>query len=200
MNRKEEAITFGSERIHPQEAYVPKKNKSCFFILPLLGYPSYWYYGLINCYLRDKINKPELGYKIFLNLSTYDRRPLNIPEFNQFYQLEDKTYMYVFDIPKYFQEDYDKFCLGQYSKISTEGKNLIIKLSGVKPTTESIVHKILYKTRDQKERIEELIGMTLPLEAEVYSLPSLNKETYSMYSIKNSGIVNAIEEGESESR
>lgn len=198
MNRKEEATTFGYSDIHPREAYVPRKNKSCFFILPLLGYPSYWYYGLINCYLRDKINKPELGYKIFLNLSSYDKKVLNIPEFNQFYQLEDSTYMYVFDIPKYFQDDYDKFCLGQYSKISAEGKSLIIKLSGVKPITESIVHKVLYKTRDQKERIEEMIGMKLPLEAEVYGLPDIDKESYTTFNIRNSGIVRAVEEEESE--
>jgi len=199
MNKNEEAETFNlRDQISPKEAYVPKKNKSCFFVLPLLGYPSYWYYGLINCYLRDNINKPELGYKIFLNLSNYDKKVLNIHEFNQFYQLEDKTYMYVFDIPKRFEDDYYKFCEGKYSKISPEAKTLICKLSGIKPVTESVVHKVLYKTSDMKQRIEELIGEILPMEAEVYSVPNLDKETYSIFKIRNSNIVKAVEDEVSE--
>lgn len=194
MNRKEEAITFGSEEYtHPREAYIPRKNKSCFFILPLLGYPSYWYYGLINCYLKDIINKPELEDKVFINLKNYDNKVLRIPEFNQFYQLEDKTYMYVFNLPNRYKEDYYKFCEGKYSQLSPDAKSLICKLSGIKPIQESVVYKVLYKTADQKAAIEELIGEKLPLEAEVYSSPNLEREYYSQYFIKSSRIVNEIE-------
>lgn len=199
MNRKEEASTFGSEEfIHPREAYIPKTNKSCFFILPLLGYPSYWYYGLINCYLNDKLNKPELKDKIFINLKNYDNKVLHIPEFNQFYQLEDKTYMYVFNLPLHFRDDYYRFCEGKYSHISQEAKSLICKLSGVKPIMESRVYKILYKTADQKAQVEELIGEILPMDAEVHSVPDLDKETYTQYSIKSSKIVNEVEREDSE--
>lgn len=199
MNRKEEAITFGLEEyVHPREVYIPRKNKSCFFILPLLGYPSYWYYGLINCYLKDILNKPELENKVFINLKNYDSKVLRILEFNQFYQLEDKTYMYVFNLPSRFKEDYQKFCEGKYSHLSDDAKHLICKLSGVKPVMESVVYKVLYKTGDQKQRIEELIGEKLPLEAEVYSVPNLEREYYSQYYIKNSKIVNEIEKEESE--
>lgn len=199
MNRKEEAITFGLEEyVHPREAYIPRKNKSCFFILPLLGYPSYWYYGLINCYLKDILNKPELDNKVFINLKNYDSKVLRILEFNQFYQLEDKTYMYVFNLPSRFKEDYQKFCEGSYSHLSDDAKSLICKLSGVKPIQESVVYKVLHKTLDQKQRIEELIGEKLPLEAEVYSVPNLEREYYSQYYIKSSKIVNEIEKEESE--
>lgn len=193
MNRKEEAVTFGSDKIRPQEAYVPRKNKSCFFILPLLGYPSYWYYGLVNCYLRDELNKSSLGNKIFINLTNYDNKVLNIVEFNQFYQLEDKTYMYVFDIPNRFKEDYNLFCTGKYSYMTEEAKKLICKLSGIKPVQESVVYKVLYKTSDQRNKIEDLIGERLPLDAEVFSLPDLDKETYSIYKIKSSSIVSVVE-------
>lgn len=199
MSKREEAITFGVEEYtHPREDYIPRKNKSCFFILPLLGYPSYWYSGLINCYLKDILNKPELEGKIFINLKNYDNKVLRIVEFNQFYQLEDKTYMYVFNLPNNFKEDYYKFCEGKYSTLSQEAKSLICKLSGVRVIQDSIVYKVLYKTADQKAVIEELIGELLPLDAEVYSSPNLEREYYSQYFIKSSKIVNEIEKEEGE--
>lgn len=198
MNRKEEALTFSGSELNPTEAYVPRKNKSCFFILPLLGFPSYWYYGLINCYLKDKRNKPELKDKIFINLKNYDNKLLKIPEFLEFYQLEDRSYIYVFNIPEKFIEDYYRFCEGKYSKMSGDAKKLIVKLSGITPATESVVHKVLYKTTEQKMKIEELIGQKLYDTEEVYSIPNLDREAYSLLSIRNSNIVNEVEREESE--
>lgn len=198
MNRKEEELTFSTSEINPKEAYIPRKNKSCFFVLPLLGQPSYWYYGLINCYLKDKINKPRLKDKLFINLRNYDNKVLNIVYFNQFYQLEDKTYMYVFDIPDEYKEDYNKFKEGQYSHMSGNAKNLICKLSGIKPVMESVVYKVLYKTADQKLKIENLIGERLSDTAEVFSIPSIERETYSLFGISHSKTVEAVEKEESE--
>lgn len=177
---------------------TPRKSKSSFFILPLLDKPMYWYYGLINCYLGDIINKSELSFKnIFIHLTDYDSKLLSANNFNQFYQLEDNTYMYVFNVPKRFEVDYEKFSNGKYSEMSEDSKAMICKHSGVKPIMNSTVYKVLYKTADQKKKIEDLIGEKLPLSAEVYSKPDLNKEVYSKLSIKNSRNTR-IEEEESE--
>lgn len=166
---------------------IAKKNKSTFFILPLLDKPSYWYYGLINCYLGDIINKSDLSFnKIFVHLTDYDNKILSANNFNQFYQLEDSTYMYVFDIPKRYEDDYERFSTGRYSEMSEDAKGLICKYSGVKPIMNSTVYKVLYKTADQKKKIEDLIGEKLSLSAEVYSKPDLDREVYSLLSIKNS--------------
>lgn len=178
----------GEERVQeikPKEAVIIKKNKSCFFILPLLGQPSYWYYGIINCYLRDIINKPEFdNQKLFLNVKTYDNKLAVTKYFNQFYQLEDGSYMYIFDIPKQYNNDYNRFCQGRYSEMSEDAKQVICRLSGIKPIQNSTVYKVLYKTSDQKKKIEDSIGVELPIDAEVYSVPNIDKETYSLYCIK----------------
>ena len=94
--------------------------------------------------------------------------------------------MYVFDIPRRFEDDYNKFCNGQYSEISDEAKGLLIKHTGIKPVMNSQVYKVLYKTADQKKKIEDLIGEKLPLSAEVCSRPNLDDEVYNVLSIKNS--------------
>lgn len=175
------------------------RNKSIFFVLPFLGQPSYWYYELINCYLGDTKNKPDFTFnKIFLNLRNYDKKVLSASYFNQFYQLEDNTYMYVFDIPREFEEDYNKFCNGKYSEISEKAKALICRCSGVKPIINSVVYKVLYKTADQKKKIEDLIGEELPLSAEVCSKPDLEKEVYSLLTIKNSKLQIEKEDSERE--
>jgi hypothetical protein len=185
--------------INPREAVIHRKNKSAFFILPLLGQPSYWYYGLLNCYLGDINNKPELTFKkIFINSESYDSKLLSTKYFNQLYQLEDNTYMYVFDIPKEYEEDYNKFSDGKYSDISEQAKALICKHSGIKPIMNSVVYKVLYKTADQKQKIEDLIGEELPLSAEVYSRPDLDREVYSLLSIKNNRVKIEREDSERE--
>lgn len=167
------------DEINPKEAIVIRKSKATFFILPLLGQPSYWYYGLMNCYLGDEINKPELTLnKIFIQVKSYDNKLNGIPYFNQFYKLEDNTYMYVFNIPDKFVDDYERFCKGEYSKMSETAKQLICKLSGVKPIMNSTVYKVLYKTLDQKNKVEQLIGQVLPDSAELYSIPNMESELY----------------------
>lgn len=176
---------MGEVDIKLKPAFIPKKNKSCFFVLPLLGKPMWRYVDFMNCYLGDVINKPEIiQQKIFIQLRDYDSKALDSVYFNQFYQLEDNTYMFVYDIPMQYKEDYDKFCEGKYSEMSEDAKLLICQCSGVKPIMESTVYKVLYKTADQKQKIEDLIGQKLPLSAEVYSVPNIDKEMYSYFSIK----------------
>lgn len=188
-----------AREINPKEAYVPRKNKSCFFILPLLGYPMYWYYGLINCYLGDETNKPEFTLnKIFIQVKVYDNKLTGLPYFNQFYKLEDHTYMYVYNIPKQYEDDYTKFYEGRYSEMSESSKDLICKLSGVKPVMSSTVYKVLYKTTDQRQKIEELIGQILPDSAELYSIPDMDSEVYSSLLINSDKKLKIREKSEGE--
>ncbi len=168
-----------ARELNPREAVVLKKNKSCFFILPFLGHPSYWYYGLINTYLGDETNKPEFNLnKIFVQVKVYDNKLTDIPYFNQFYRLEDNTYMYVYNIPSKYQDDYTKFYQGKYSQMSENAKELICKLSGIKPIINSDVFRILYKTAEQRYKVEQSIGQKLPDDAELYSIPDMELEIY----------------------
>ena len=192
-----EEVNYAIQQINPKEATTIRKNKACFFILPLLGHPAYWYYGLINCYLGDETNKPEFTFnKIFIQVKTYDNKLTGIKYFNQFYKLEDETYMYVFNIPEQYEDDYERFYRGRYSEMSESAKNIICKHSGVKPVMESTVYKVLYKTLDQKTKLEELIGQKLPNSAELYSIPDINVEIYRSPLILNDKRL--VEEGEGE--
>ena len=176
--REAKKINYAYE-INTKLATVEKKNKTCYFIIPLLGYSVNFFTALINCYLGDNTNKPDLTFKkVFIHLKYYDEKIVGIKYFNHYYRLEDDTYMYVYNIPKEFENDFILFCDGQYSKISQEAKDLICQKSGVRPVMDSLVYKVLYKTNDQKQLIEELIGEKLKDEYEVYSKPNLNREVY----------------------
>lgn len=165
--------------IKPKNAIIEKKNKSCYFIIPFLGVSYNFFNPIINCYLGDNTNKPDLTFKkIFIHVKNYDIDFTKLMYFNHSYKLEDNTYMLVYDIPEQFEDDYIKFCDGQYSKFSQLAKDLICDKSGIRPVIDSLVYKVMYKTKDQKNLIEELIGQKLKDEYEVYSRPNLDKEVY----------------------
>jgi hypothetical protein len=177
-SRENKKINFVYE-ISNKPTKVEKKNKACYFVIPLLGYSISYFTALINCYVGDNTNKPDLTFKnVFVHVKYYDEKLLRIKYFNQYYRLEDDTYIYVFNIPKQFHDDYIKFCDGKYSKISKEGKDLICEKSGIRPVVDSLVYKVLYKTNDQRELIEELIGEKLKEEYEIYSKPNFEREIY----------------------
>lgn len=156
-----------------------KWNKSVYFIVPMIGINS-GYFNLVNCYLGDNTNRPELNFRrIFLNIKYKDEKLLGIEYYQSFYRLEDNTYMYIFHIPEQFKEDYDLFCAGKYSKFSEDYKKQIIRLINMKPVINSSVYKILHKTSDQRKKIEDMIGQPLKDDEEVCSRPNLDAEIYS---------------------
>lgn len=173
-----------AEAVNIKPANPIVKNKSYQFILPLLGKTRSYFDNTINTYLIDLVNKTELNNKIFVNTSKYDDLLTKVEYFNQYYQLEDYTYMFVYDIPEEFEEDYIKFYDGKYSLLSDRAKELICSFSPVRPMQNSMVYKVLFRTKDQRERIEELIGETLHPDAEVCSIPNMTKETYNIHPIK----------------
>jgi len=176
-----------TEELNPKKAVAIRKNKSCSFILPLLGKPRAYFDGLINCYLGDEMNKSQYTLNgIFIHIKDYYDSLTYIEYFNNFYKLEDDTYIFMYDIPDKFLNDYHKFYTGKYSQMSEEAKDLICNFTGTKPIMNNIVYKVLYKTADQKEIIEKLIGEKLPFDAEVYSIPDLDKEVYNYHKIKRS--------------
>lgn len=176
-----------AEAVNPKKAIPEKKNKSCSFILPLLGKRRDYFEGLINCYLGDEVNKPlDSLTKLFVHMEQYSDSYTKIDSFDQFYKLDDDTYMLVYNIPSKLQDDYIRFYKGEYSKMSEDAKELICKFSSQRPVMNSIVYKVLYKTADQKEAVEKLIGQKLPMDAEVYSIPDLDREVYIGHKIKRS--------------
>lgn len=150
-------------------------NKSVYFILPMIGLDSK-YFSLINCYLGDS-NYPEYSFnKILMNCKYNDEKLRAYKYYNTEYKLDNKTWMYVFDIPEHFNNDYVLFCQGKYSEFSNEYKQQITKFLS-KPIQNQQVYKILFKTADRKAYIENLVGESIGNQ-EVMSKPNLESELF----------------------
>lgn len=162
-----------------RETGIPKRNKACFFLLPLIGYNLKDFETLNDVYVGDNTNKADLTFKkLFVNVFEYEESYTHNNYFNHFYQLENGSYMFVYDIPEQYEEDFILFCDGKYSKMSQLAKGLICHKSGVKPVFNSIVYKVLHKDHKQRKYIEELVGCKLYDHEEVYSRPNLDEEIY----------------------
>jgi hypothetical protein len=153
---------------------VNKYNKSVYFILPMIGKSYKQYPNLINCYLGDNLNCPENNFQaIFINNKDFDKTLL-IPNFEKYYQLPDETYMFMYNIPKQYSDDYNHFCNGKYSQFSDKYKKVLTD----NKFSDSVMYKILYRTKDRIKYIEDKIGMKLHPDAEVASSPYLELEIY----------------------
>lgn len=125
-----------------------KKNKASFLLLPMLGPDQVffdWSYHLVNCYIMD-LNYPEYNNHIAL-LYNYGEwfSPSNLKkiltiENNLHYNVNSKLVkryepttdcsVFIFEVPIQYQEDYNLFLAGKYSKLSPGYKNKIIEFHG----------------------------------------------------------------------
>jgi hypothetical protein len=119
------------------------KNKASFLILPMLADAKEffdWQDLLINCYVQD-LNYPKFNNHIIVafDYSNVENNVAKIQEleyriYNNLaeelvykYNLNETTTVFIFNVPKKHQEDYDMFIFSKYSKMSTEYKNKILK-------------------------------------------------------------------------
>lgn len=121
-----------------------RKNKSSFLILPMLG-PDQSYFDwsgfFVNCYVQDA-NFPEFNNHIVL-LYKYGKitEPNIIPKIIQIenrlfkdleaplvhrYEPDTEHSVFIYDVPKKYQNDYDWFMYSKYSKISPAYKNKVL--------------------------------------------------------------------------
>ena len=84
--------------------------------------------------------------------------------------------LFVFNVPVKFQNDYINFIKGKYSKLSPELKENILKFHG--EDNNSSIGQILYKSKKRRLRLEEAVGESLPIDAELLDIPDLNIEIY----------------------
>lgn len=154
-----------------------KSNKSLYFLLPMLGINYHNYRDvIINSYIGDRINKPELAnYHIFLLADSENQKLKNIKYYIEHYPIGDK-FMFVYRIEEYYEEDYLKFILGQYSQFSPEYKHDIIKLLPT-PYQRNTVFKVIMKTEEARKIIEEKVGQSIG-DQEVFSIPNMEEEIY----------------------
>ena len=85
--------------------------------------------------------------------------------------------MFIFDVPKDYQDCYDLFKKGKYSKFPQSYKIQILSFHNIL-NEEHKVAKVLYRHPDLKEDLEDRLNVSLPRDSEVSSVPDLNLEIY----------------------
>jgi hypothetical protein len=130
----------------------PKKNKASFLILPMLG-PDQSYFDwsglLVNCYIQDA-NYPEYNNHIVLLLNYPEY--LNDNNLGKIVSMENKLYrdldhllvkryepdvhhsIFIYNVPREYQDDYDWFMYSRYSKMSPKYKNKVVDFHVGSPT------------------------------------------------------------------
>lgn len=145
-------------------------NKSYKYILPMLGDDIGNFINLLGCFIGD-FDYPEYNNHIFLlfkhvetqGYKDFEKRLTKHPMYKHWYKVKDDEYVYVFDVPREYQTDYDLFMRSKYSKLSETYKRQIIKFHHFQkygygaPTI-----KILYRDPQLYEDKEAEINKDLP--------------------------------------
>ena len=109
-------------------------------------------------------------------LNSPKRKLLNI----FFIQIRNEKFsiIIVFEIPFESLNTLKYFDNGLYSKYKLDDKKKILNFYSVTSSDKFVPAGVLYKKDWRKLEIEDTIGMSLPMEAELSSIPDINEETY----------------------
>lgn len=150
---------------------VHKFTKTHRFILPLVTNIDKNNSNIINTYIHNgnivvKTNTLINDFPVSQGSTIID-----------FKESDDYNY-FIITIPELFEEDFILFLEGKYSKMSKVAKLAICNFNRTSADiTDNDYYKILYKTPERKQFLEEFLNVTLPEEAELYSIINIEEET-----------------------
>ena len=160
------------------------KTKSSVFITPMLGgKKKLWFYNQyhINTFIGIK---NELEDKIIL-LYKNPNDPLFIKFKNVISQfrnhietrnLDPEHILFIFEVPKIHKKTFKLFKEGKYSEFNKTYKLKALEYHGM--NVDNMIGQILFKTLGRKRQLENKIGMYLPDDAELYSIPEKHEEHF----------------------
>ena len=165
---------------------MSKYNKSSLYILPMIARTIPDFPGFVNCYIRD-INRPKLNKHIFIVQDEavipklfFNKNPFLLSNYSI------KGYkVWVYKTPDTLLDDYYKFIEGKYSQFSERYKKILCKtfpkllvnnITGVVKRHPN--YAIIYPTIADREVLEKELGARIPKDAEIYSSPNLEEETF----------------------
>lgn len=183
---------------YPESVFTGDRTYSSLFLPPVFGimFDSTLSKMLVNTYLNDKHLNHNYNRPLFLLLKVrdidYRYNEVNLdliknPNFVYKYCVGTNKgyilYMYVFESPKEFEQDYDNFIKGKYSQFSPKLKS---KFARVVPDltgkyVESPLYGAIYKTPTLKKSIENILfepGEKLDPSQEYFGKPDINIETF----------------------
>lgn len=145
-------------------------NKSWAYLLPMLEDDIQKFRGLVAVYIGNKF-MPELTNHIFVLLRHSENREFLRYEkslelhkdYHGFYDPDKYHVMFIFNVPKEHQKDYNLFKNSKFSELSEEYKQKIIRFHGYKRKSEGDnVIRAMYKDESLYREREAFINEGLP--------------------------------------
>ena len=176
-------------------------NKSKTYLLPLLAevvdIDTRFFNHLIDTYTYD-VNGIYKDCLFILHDFSFKN-----PEFTKYeHKLTDNPYfvdlvdinnqvLYIFKFPEEFLPEYNNFKKGKYSKFGEDAKKVIINFFGemYQGNLNAVsflltLKQVLYQDKKLKQKLEEELGETLPVDAELTDIAEAINETFDETNIK----------------
>lgn len=171
-----------------------KKNKSTTYFLPL--FDSYFRIKYFKLLQNTYFFYDDIGEDVFCILYKFDgkvtgsyqrREGFTIYEqfirSNRLYMSEEdhgEYVIYIFKLPDELIEVKHLLLDGKYSKLTDSHKEKIVNFTYEKYGGEAAkkVNDILYKSKELKERLEDILHHTISEDAELSSIIESNEETF----------------------
>jgi hypothetical protein len=168
------------------EGIDQKINKSCIFILPLLGVNYIFFdygYTLYNAYVSTDYSSIYLKYK-FINTSGYlelEEKLCNHKDFLEFYDVDKQFVIFKFRIDNTYFNDIHNIIEGKYSKIRESTKKKILAFHGAGDTSE--LGHILNKNEKYKKVLEKKLNVYIPDNIDLMSKINKTEELWTYQNI-----------------
>lgn len=153
-----------------------KYNLSSFFLLPAIIRTGRLYKGFINSYLYNCEDDLENNNRLYVLMDYEDLYLANSKHYVGHTKVKN-GWLFTFDLSKY-SRNIDLFIKGKYSKFDDEFKELICNIHHNRFAMETQLYKIVYKTADRRQYIEDKIGQELDDDAELCSICNLEEEVF----------------------
>ena len=163
---------------------IAKRNKTSLFILPMLGgNKNLWFYNqlFMNAFIGikdDFEDKIVLLYRWSGDIlfHKFDKALKQFKSFRSVQSIDDHHVLYTFNVPIHHIKNFKLFKKGKYSELDRTYKLKILEYHGL--NVDSSIGQILFKISKRRRQLEKKIGMYLPDDAELYSIPEKHEEHF----------------------
>lgn len=159
------------------------RNKSSYFILPLLGGNRklfLWDTNLINVFVGTPYDDNCIALLFrFTGDVLFAKFEKALESFRNFRRRMDPDpyhVMFIFDLTEEMENSYLAFKDGRYSEMSDFYKLKIVSFHEI--SMDSDISKILFKSPSLKQKLEEELDVTIHEDAELYDAPDMSVEIF----------------------
>lgn len=163
-----------------------RSTLSSVFILPLTMLNVLLFKNKFNVYCRceyDKLDNEYCNriYVVYKEISKEEENSIIKSEAYVKTILEDGFTIFVYKVLDKWQDDYNKFLLGQYSKTSNKYKLLVYSNYGKLKAdgSKTVVFKTLEPTKTEINELKKLLNTKVNI-TEVRGIPDIEEETFNV--------------------